>query len=73
MKTFTIVSQEKPWYGSSYWTDTILANSLRAAVGKAVRMHPNAVWYWHDSNIVRTNKKRMEHFQKINPDVAFSF
>ena len=71
MKTFQIVSQERPWYGSPYFREEYEARSVESAIKKALREHPNCVWFWHGNEVVYTNERAMKKFQDANPGVDF--
>ena len=71
MKRFEIHAQKKPWYGSGYRVITVEARNLNSAIKKACKEEPDAVWYWHDGEVVHVNRKRLDWFQKLNPGVVF--
>lgn len=71
MKSFNVVGQEKPWYGSPYNECRIMARSKESALKKAKREYPDAVWIWIDGEIVYQNPKVMDIYVKANPGVRF--
>lgn len=71
MKTFNVTCQERPWYGSPYYSLTVEARNAESAVRKAKKEYPDAVWYWVDGVVTLVNRKRLDYFQKLNPGVVF--
>lgn len=71
MKVFEITAQERPWYGSPYYVIGYEARNLDSAIKKALKEHPECVWFWYGSKVVYENPKAMERYRKANPGVVF--
>lgn len=71
MKTFEIVSQERPWYGSPYYREKYSARNADSAIKKAMREHPDCVWFWFAGEVVHTNERALKKYQNANPGVTF--
>lgn len=71
MQLFKITSQERPWYGSPYYEDEFRARNAESAIKKAVREHPDCVWYWLDGEVVHTNERALKKYQDANPGKTF--
>lgn len=71
MQLFKITSQERPWYGSPYYEDEFRARNEESAIKKAVREHPDCVWFWIGTEVVYTNERAMKKYREANPGVVF--
>ncbi len=70
-KEFEFHVQMRPWYGSPICTVVVEATSLNSAIKKAIRAKPKGVWYWCNNEVVYTNQKQVDYFQKLNPNTIF--